>query len=405
MRGNLRVKRAMAILMALGGVSVLGSAWAMEPEPGPGPETATNGPASYWVYVGTYSGGKANSEGIYLLELDMASGKLSSRGLAAKSVNPSFLAVHPSRKFLYAVSEVATGSGKKVGGVSAFTLDARTGALGALNGQSSGGAGPCHVVVDKAGKNVLVANYGGGSAEVIPIQPDGRLAQPSCFVQHEGKGADPGRQSEPHAHSVNLDAAGKFAFVADLGLDKVLVYRFDAENGTITANDPPSASVAPASGPRHFAFHPDGRHAYVINEMKSTVTAFDYDPERGVLREIQTISTLPEGYTGTSYTAEVVVHPSGKFLYGSNRGHDSLAVFRIDGSTGKLSAVGHTSTGGKNPRNFNIDPTGKYVLACNQGSDTIVVFRVDAGTGKLEPTGQTLEVPIPVCVKFVPKAE
>jgi 6-phosphogluconolactonase len=248
---------------------------------------------------------------------------------------------------------------------------------------------------------VLVANYGGGSVSVLPIQSDGRLGPATGFVQHEGSSVNPRRQERPHAHSMNLDAANRFAFAADLGLDKVLVYRFDANRGTIVPNDPPAATVAPGSGPRHFAFHPRGRNAYVINEMTSTVTAFRYDAGRGRLTELHTISTLPQGFTGNNSTAEVQVHPSGRFLYGSNRGHDSIAIFSIDSDTGRLTQVGHQPTGGRTPRNFGIDPTGVYLLAANQESSTVTVFRIDPRTGRLTPTGQTVNVPVPVCVKMM----
>jgi 6-phosphogluconolactonase len=353
------------------------------------------------VYVGTYTQGA--SKGIYLLELDLASGSLTSKGLAVESVNPSFLAVHPSRRFLYAVGEVGDFQGEKSGAVSAFTVDAASGTLSLLNQQSSRGQGPCYVAVDRTGKNALVANYGSGSVACLPISGDGRLKPASAFVQHAGSVALPKRQQGPHAHSINLDAANRFAIAADLGLDKLLVYRFDAASGSLTPNDPPFTRVAPGSGPRHFAFHPDGKHAYVINEITLTVTAFDYDADRGVLGDIQTISTLPEGTQGKGLsTAEVQVHPSGKFLYGSNRGHNTIAIFAIDPSSGRLTAVGHASTEGKTPRNFGIDPTGRYLLAANQGSNSVVVFRIDPQTGRLQPTGQSVEVPVPVCVKFVP---
>ncbi|MEA2632123.1 MAG: 6-phosphogluconolactonase, partial [Chloroflexota bacterium] len=275
-----------------------------------------------------------------------------------------------------------------------------------LNQQASRGQGPCYLTVDRAGKNVLVANYGSGSVACLPVDAAGRLEPASSFLQHEGSGADRKRQAGPHAHSINLDAANRFAIAADLGLDKLFIYRFDAGKGTLTPNDPPFARVAPGSGPRHFAFHPDGRHGYVINEMACTVTAFDYDPERGALSEIQTISTLPEGTRGSNLsTAEVQVHPSGRFLYGSNRGHNTIAIFAIDAATGRLRPVGHQPTQGKTPRNFGIDPTGRYLLAANQDSGTVVAFRINPQTGQLEPTGQVAEVPKPVCVKFVPIGE
>jgi 6-phosphogluconolactonase len=345
------------------------------------------------VYFGTYTG--ADSRGIYACELDLADGSLSEPRLAGEVKNPSFLALHPGGKHLYAVSEVGG-----TGAVVAFAIDAKTGGLQELNHQPAGGAGPCHAVVDKEGRNVLVANYGGGSVSAIPIGEDGRLGKPTSMIQHKGSSVNKSRQSEPHAHSINLDAANRFAFAADLGLDKILVYRFDSAKGTLTPNDPPSASVAPGSGPRHFAFHPSGRFAYVINEMASTVTALAYDADKGKLSEIHTLSTLPGKVEGNS-TAEVQVHPSGKFVYGSNRGHDSLAIFKVDAGSGRLTAAGHQSTGGKTPRNFGIDPTGRYILAANQGTNNVVVFRVNQETGALTSTGATVKVGAPVCVKFL----
>jgi 6-phosphogluconolactonase len=356
-----------------------------------------------WAYLGTYTGGK--SKGIYRCELDPATGKLSEPALAAETKNPSFLAVHPNHRFLYAVGEISDFGGKKAGAVSAFALDAKSGDLKPLNQKPSGGAGPCHLVVDRRGKSVLVANYGGGSAAVLRIEDDGRLGEQTAFVQHTGKGDDPARQEAPHAHSINLDAANRFAFVADLGLDRVLVYRFDADKGSLAKNEPPSVALTPRSGPRHFAFHPDGRHAYVINELANTVTAMQYDADKGALKTIQTVSTLPEGYKKPTWTAEVQVHPSGKFLYGSNRGHDSIAIFSIDDKSGELTPAGRQGSGIKTPRNFGIDPTGKFLLAANQDSDSVLVFRIDAKTGALEATGAKVEVGKPVCVKFVPKAE
>ncbi|HLN33618.1 MAG TPA: lactonase family protein [Gemmataceae bacterium] len=352
-----------------------------------------------WVYVGTYTEGA--SKGIYRFELDLANGNLTSGTLAAKSVNPSFLAIDPAHRFLYAVNEVATFGGKSSGAVSAFFIDPRNGNLTFLNQQPSEGSGPCHIVIDSRGKYALVANYGGGNAVVLPIQSDGRLAKSTAFVQHQGSGTNPNRQGGPHAHSINLDAANRFAFIADLGLDKIVVYKFDARLGTLVPNDSPSVAIAPGSGPRHFAFHPNGRTAYVINELQSTVTAFRYDPAHGVLKAVQTISTLPMGFTGESSTAEVQVHPSGKFLYGSNRGHDSIAIFAINPATGGLKPVGHQANQIKTPRNFGIDPTGNYMLVANQDGNSIVVFRIDLNTGELSPTGVVAEVPTPVCVKII----
>ena len=369
------------------------------------PSGAVAAPEVYWVYVGTYTGGtdENRSQGIYLLELDVRSGKLGAPRLVARATDPSFLAIHPSRKFLYSVNELGEFRGHRGGGVSAFAIDPTRGTLPPLNQQSSAGDGPCHLVIDRAGKNVLVANYGSGSLACLPIEPDGSLRPASSVIQHRGSGADPGRQAGPHAHSINLDAANHFAVAADLGLDKVFIYAFDAANGKLTPNEPAFAQVAPRSGPRHFAFRPDGQFGYVINEMANTVTAFAYDAAKGSLTEVQTISTLPEDFKGTSHTAEVVVHPSGKFLYGSNRGHDSLAIFTIDASTGRLSLAGIEPTQGKNPRNFALDPTGTYLLAENMGSDSIVVFRIDPQTGALRPTGQTVAVSKPVCIRMIPR--
>ncbi len=367
--------------------------------------TADTQPEVLWVYVGTYTGagGADKSQGIYLMELDLRTGKLSEPHLAAKSTDPSFLAIDPAKKFLYSVNELGEFRGRRGGAVSAFEIDPAGGKLTPLNQQSSIGDGPCHLVVDRQGKNVLVANYGSGSVACLPIETGGRLRPASSFIQHQGSGADPQRQSSPHAHSINLDAAGHFAVAADLGLDKVFIYSLDAADGKLAASTSPFAKVAPGSGPRHFAFHPNGHFGYVISEMANTVTAFAYDANKGSLTEIQVTSTLPPDFKGTSYTAEVQVHPSGKFLYGSNRGHNSIAIFTIDPSTGKLTAAGFEPTQGKNPRNFAIDPTGQYLLAENQDSNTIVVFRIDPSNGSLRPTGQTVKLARPVCIKMIPK--
>ncbi len=351
------------------------------------------------VYAGTYT--QRGSKGIYLFHLDLATGKLTPAGLAGAATNPSFLAIHPSHKYLYSVDEVDNFDGSKAGAVSAFAIEPGTGKLLLLNRQSTRGVGPCHLTVDKAGKNVLAANYGGGSICVLPIKPDGKLAPASCFIQHEGSSVNKSRQEGPHAHSMNLDLANRFAFAADLGLDKVFVYRFDGKNGKLMPNDPPFAAISPGSGPRHFAFHPSGKFAYVINEMASTITAFSYNPAKGELTTLQTISTLPSGYRGNTTCAEIVVHPSGKFVYGSNRGRDSIAMYLVDQSTGKLSWLGDTKTGGKTPRNFAVDPTGAYLLAANQDSDNIVVFRIDPSIGKLSPTGHKASVPMPVCIRMM----
>jgi 6-phosphogluconolactonase len=358
----------------------------------------------YVVYFGTYTGAKSKSRGIYLARFDAATGKLGAPELAAETTNPSFLGIHPSLRFLYAVGEIADFGGKKAGAVSAFAIDPATGKLKLINQQPSVGVGPCHVNVDRSGKCVTAANYGGGSVASLPIRDDGSLGEAASFIQHEGSSVNPKRQAAPHAHSVTISPDNRFAFAADLGLDKVLVYKLDPAKATLTPNDPPHAVVPPGSGPRHFAFHPSGRFAYVINEILCTVTAFAYDAGLGALKEIETVSTLPanESVQPGYSTAEVVAHPSGKFLYGSNRGHDTIAVFTVDQAAGKLKLIQNESTQGKTPRNFNLDPTGAWLLAANQGSDTVVVFRVDQQTGRLTPTGQTVEVGAPVCIKFMP---
>jgi 6-phosphogluconolactonase len=351
----------------------------------------------YLMYIGTYTRGK--SQGIYAWRFSPASGNLTPLGLVAETANPSFLAIHPTRPLLYAVGEMY-GSGAEGGAVSAFTIDRKSGKLTPLNKVSSQGGGPCHLNVDRTGKSLLVVNYGTGSTAAYRIQQDGSLTEATSVIQHSGSSVNPKRQSGPHAHSVNLSPDNRFAFVADLGLDQVLVYRLDPAKGLLEAHNPPFAKVNPGAGPRHFAFHPSGRFAYVINEIQSTVTAFSYDAKAGVLKEIQTVSTLPAGFSGNNSTAEVQVHPSGRFLYGSNRGHDSIAVFSLDPSKGTLTLLENTPTQGKTPRNFGIDPTGGYLFAANQNTDNIAVYRIDAKTGKLTATGQMLEAGAPVCVKF-----
>lgn len=369
-------------------------------EPPAGGAARAAKPEKLRVYIGTYTSG--GSKGIYLSELDLASGALSPPALVGETPNPSFVSIHPSGRYLFAVNEVGNFQGQKSGSVTAFAVDPKSGRLTQLNQQSSHGDGPCFITVDRTGRNVLVANYGGGSIAALPVGADGRLGEATAAIQHQGSSVDKGRQEGPHAHSINLDKANRFAFAADLGLDKVLVYRFSPAKGTLTPNDPPAASVPPGSGPRHFAFHPDGRYAYVINEMTSTVTAFSYDSKAGTLTSLQTLSTLPEGFKGNNSTAEVQVHPSGKFVYGSNRGHNSIAIFRIDPKTGQLTPAGHQPTGGKTPRNFGIDPTGTFLLAANQDTGNVVVFRINPETGQLSPTGHSIEVPMAVCVKMTP---
>ena len=351
----------------------------------------------YFMYVGTFT--NKQSKGIYAWRFDPKTGKATSLGLVAETASPSFLAVHPNRRFLYAVNEIADYQGKKSGSITAFAIDRASGKLTALNTVSSRGPGPCHLTLDKTGRCLIVANYSGGSVASFPVAKDGRLGEAASFFQHSGKVALAERQGGPHAHCVQVSPDNRHALVADLGLDEVLVYRLDPGKATLEA--PTFVKLAAGAGPRHLAFHPNGRVVYSINEINSTITALSYDAAAATLREIQTVSTLPQDFHATNNTAEIAVNPSGKFVYGSNRGHDSIAVFRSD-SRGELSLVEHVSTGGKAPRNFAIDPTGAYLFAANQNSDKIVQFRIDRATGRLTTTGQVLEAPTPVCVTFVP---
>jgi len=370
--------------------------------PAAGAEGLAATAGQFLVYVGTYTGKK--SQGIYVSRLDAATGKLTPPELAAETPNPTFLAIHPRLPALYSVGRptLLAANEARNGSVSGFEIDRKTGKLTVLNQQSSRGNGPCHLSVDTTGQCVLVANYGSGSITVLPLKGDGRLAEASAFVQHAGSGVNKKRQEGPHAHFIDVSPDNRFAFTCDLGLDQVLCYKLDPAKGSLEPNQPPFVTVTPGAGPRHLAFHPNGRFAYLINEMGCTMTAFAYDAARGGLKELQTLSTLPEGCTNQNTCAEVEVHPSGKFLYGSNRGHDSIVVYALDETTGRLTLVEHQSTQGKGPRHFGIDPTGQWLLAANQGTDNVVAFRIHAQTGRLTLTGQTLEVGAPVCVKFVP---
>jgi 6-phosphogluconolactonase len=352
-----------------------------------------------WAYFGTYT--KQKSKGIYAARLDPVSGALSEPALAAALSNPSFLCVHPAHTHLFAVSEISDFKAERSGAVSAFAIDRTDGALRLLNQQHSGGAGPCHISIDNKGRNVLVANYGSGSVAVLPVAADGHLLPPASVVQHSGSSIHPRRQTAPHPHCIRLDKEDRYAFVADLGLDQIVAYRFDAAEAHLSVNHLMITAVAPGSGPRHFTLHPQRGFAYVINELTSTLTMFSYDQQSGELKELQTVSTLPNDFTGTNLTAEAQVHPSGNFLYGSNRGHDTIAAFSVDQVTGKLNIIGYYNTRGRTPRHFGIDPTGNFLLVANQNSDCIVVLRIDQQTGILEPAASIAPVPSPVCVMFV----
>ncbi len=354
--------------------------------------------ASYLMFVGTYT--RETSKGIRAYRFDPAAGKATDLGLAAELREPSFLAPHPNRKYLYALSEIDDYDSSQSGSISAFAIDAASGKLTQLNEVSSRGAGPCHLSVDAGGKMLIAANYKGGSVASFPIGADGALGAAVSFFQHEGSSVHP-RQKRPHAHSADFSPDNRFAFFSDLGLDRVMVYAVDPEDASMQPHDPPHAGTAPGAGPRHLAFHPSGRFAYGINELDSTVSAYAYDSAAGALTALQAISTLPEDFAGENYTAEIQVHPSGKFVYGSNRGHDSIAVFSVDEESGRLTAVERVSTQGEWPRNFAVGPGGGYLLAANQHTDNIVVYRIDADSGKLAPTGEQLNLDAPVCIRFL----
>ena len=348
------------------------------------------------LFIGTYT--SSTSEGIYTYRMNSDTGELT-KFTSIKSENPSFLTLDRSRRFLYAVNEVAEFEGKPSGAVSAYSID-RTGTLKTLNQQPSMGADPCHLSVDRRRTSLLVANYTGGSVALLPIMKNGTLGPATDVKQHEGSGPKE-QQKGPHAHCIILDSLERHAIAADLGSDRVLVYRFDPVTRKLHPGRQPSIGLQAGAGPRHLTLHPNGRYAYVINELDSTMTTLRYNSTAGTLTTIDTASTLPTGFADKSYCADVHVAPSGRFLYGSNRGHNSIVVFAIDTRTGKPSLIEHVSTEGNWPRNFVIDPSGRFLLVANQRSDNVVVFRIDSRTGRLKPSGQTAQVPMPVCLKFL----
>ena len=358
-------------------------------------------PRALALYVGTYTSGGTGSEGIYLYRLDLADGSLTHAGTTAGVADPSYLTLDAGRRFLYAVNELEEFGGERSGAVSAFAVERRTGALRLLNQRASKGGAPCYVTIAADGRFVLVANYLGGNVAVLPVRRDGRLGEAVDVEQDAGSGPNRERQEAPHAHFVTLDRANRFAYSCDLGTDKVMLYRFDGRTGALSPNDPAYVALKPGAGPRHLAFHPRGRFAYVLNELDSTVTALAHDPARGTLRVLQTVSTLPAGFAAANTGADIHLTPDGRFLYCSNRGHDSLAHFAVNARTGALRPLGHTPTGGRTPRNFVIDPAGRFLLVANQKSDNIVAFRLDPRTGAPGATGQTARVPSPVCLKLV----
>jgi 6-phosphogluconolactonase len=351
------------------------------------------------VYVGTYTRG--TSRGIYVVGFDPSSGAWTSApALAGLSENPSFLALHPSGRFLYAVNEVADFKGTRTGAVSAFAVDQATGRLTLVNQQPSEGANPCHITIDAAGRNALVANYTTGTVAVLPIARDGSLGPASAVRRRSGSGPVRARQEGPHAHQIVLDASGRFAIWTDLGTDRVLVDRYTAGAGTLEPNEPDGVGIQPGSGPRHLAWHPAGRVLYLLNELSSTVSALRFDASRGALEVFQTVPARSAGASGQNTAAEIAVSPDGRFLYTSNRGDDDLAVFAIDGATSGLTPVAHVPTGGRTPRNFAIDASGRWLVVANQGSSSIVVFRLDPATGVPAQAGPSVSVPEPVCILF-----
>lgn len=344
------------------------------------------------VYIGTYTK-EGGSKGIYAADFDGATGRLEEPKLVAEVASPSFLTLASSGKTLYAVSENRDR-------VTAYRVEA-DGTLAKLNDQSSAGGGPCYVALTPDGKTLALANYGGGSIASYRVQEDGSLSAPVTTIQHVGSSVDPKRQKGPHAHSINFSLDGRFAYAADLGTDRVYVYAVDP--GTSALKTAGETVIEPGSGPRHFAFRPDGKFAYLINEMSLMMKAFRVEPATGALTEIQSLSTLPAGTAPQGSTAEVVAHPSGRFLYGSNRGHDSIVVYTIDEATGKLTYVENEPIQGKTPRNFVVSPDGKWLLAAGQASDTVTVFAIDAATGALKYADSRIEVSSPVCLRFLKK--
>jgi 6-phosphogluconolactonase len=386
---------------------------------------AQDGNGDYFLYVGTYTGfkyvhhsktwgvGDSHSKGIYVSRFHAATGELSEPELAAEIVNPSFLTISPNNKYLYAISEDPYSLGPPLDHssyVSAFAIDPTTGHLHLLNTVPASGTSTCFISIDMSGKYVMVSNFGSGSTSVIRVRDDGSLGELTSFMQDVGHSIDPSIQSEPHTHSVIVSPDNRYAIVSDLGLDKVLIFKFDGETGKLSPPNPPSVSVYPGGGPRHFAFDPSGKFGYQLSEMSGVVDVFSWDPGKGTLTTIQRVHTVPHDFFGGNHSAEIEIRPDGKFLYESNRrtqgenvrGPDTIGVFAIDTKDGTLTPIEHTLSGGVMPRNFKIDPTGKFLLTANQLSNNIVVFNIDNKTGKLSPSGKEIKVDTPVCLKFVP---
>jgi 6-phosphogluconolactonase len=368
--------------------------------------------APAFVYVGTYTNYEElpghrhpageTSRGLYGFSFDAATGVLTPLGVAAETRNPTYVTFAPSGAFLYAANEIYRYQGEAAGAVSAYAIDRTTGQLTFVNQVSSRGTGPCYVRTDHAGRNLLVANFGSGSVAVLPLQANGALRPASASIQDHGAGPNP-RQAGPHAHSFNISPDDRFAIEAEFGLDRLVVYHFDGASGTLTPATPPFFATPPGAAPRHFTFHPDGKTAYCLDEIDSTLLVLGYDAPTGTFRRLQLLSTLPEDYRGPNTAAEVVVHPSGNFLYASNRGHNSIAVFSVD-NEGRLRPLADVPCGGRTPRGFCVDATGRWLLVANQDTNNVVVFAIDPVAGIPVPTGQSVHVRMPVCVQFLPPA-
>jgi 6-phosphogluconolactonase len=353
------------------------------------------------VIIGTQASG--SNKGFSVAQFDTSTGKLSAAKLLVEASAPAFFVIHPDNKHLYTCNSINNFQGQSSGAISAYSLNPATVKLILLNQVPSGGAGPCYISLDNSGHYVFVANYSAGNISVFAINSDGSIGNRTAFVQHTGKSIYPERQASAHAHFIKVDASNRFVFVADLGTDKVFIYKFDQKTGALSASSPAFIQLTPGSGPRHIAFHPGGRFIYVINELSCTITAFAWDSKKGTASELQTIATLPSDFKGENTCAEIKIHPNGKFLYGSNRGHNSIAAFAIDAVTGKLTFIEHVSTQGQKPRNFSFDPSHHWMIVTNIDSNNAVVFRVNETTGRLTQTGEPVTVPDPYCIQFVQK--
>ncbi len=362
-------------------------------------EKSLNNPSEqFYLYVGAYSQGA--EEGIYVYRFDALEGDITYISTAKGVENPSYLAIHPKKNLLIAVNETGDYNGEKSGAVSSFAIDPSNGSLHQLSQVASGGGAPCYVSIDHSGSHAFVANYSGGSFVMLPIQAHGKLMDFTDLKQQKGSKSIAGRQDKPHAHGIVLDPKQKFAIATDLGADEVISYAIDRKNGKLIQSS--VFNIDAGSGPRHLTFHPNKKLAFVISELNSTISSFGYDAKTGALTLLSTVPTLPEGFAEKNTCADIHVSPDGKFLYGSNRGHDSIVIYKIDQKTGNLTYVDHTSVKGKTPRNFVIDPTGKFLLVANQNTNNIVVFKVDQETGKLRSNGVEIQVKKPVCLKMIP---